>query len=222
MSIILFGKGPSLSRCSRDIVDKHNDIGICNYPVLNNMFISLIENRTIQYHFANCGTFDERYTNEVNKLYNIQKIYNTNKPPNNYKNFLKNFILFSDENIYELYYNKINNTYGFLPSTGIMMLKYIIDTKKYNHITLVGYDLFEKNKDTYYYDVDKYNKKIMYLIEGKDKIISKDGKFLIHSGHDFNKTKEYMEYLFKSNPHIRFDLITNVKFDKIYENVNIL
>ena len=53
------------------------------------MFISLIENRTIQYHFANCGIFDERYTNEVNKLYNIQKIYNTNKPPNNYKNFLK-------------------------------------------------------------------------------------------------------------------------------------
>lgn len=51
MSIILFGKGPSVSRCTRSIVDNHNDIGICNYPVLNKFFISLIKNRTIQYHF---------------------------------------------------------------------------------------------------------------------------------------------------------------------------
>ena len=156
MSIILFGKGPSVSRCTRSIVDKHNDIGICNYPVLNNMFISLIENRTIQYHFANCGTFDERYTNKVNKENNIQKIYNTNKPPNHYKTFLNDSTLFSDENIYELYVKNIKDNFNFSPSTGTTMLKYIIDTHKYNHITLVGYDLFEKNKDTYYYDVDKY------------------------------------------------------------------
>lgn len=222
MSIILFGKGPSVSRCTRSIVDNHNDIGICNYPVLNKFFISLIKNRTIQYHFANCVTFDERYTNKVNKENNIQIIYNTNKPPNLYKTFLNDSTLFSNENIYELYVKNIKDNFNFSPSTGTTMLKYIIDTHKYNHITLVGFDLFEKNKQTYYYDVNEYNNKINYLIEDKHKIISKDGKFLIDSGHDFNKTKKYMEHLFESYPHIKFDLITNVKFDKIYENVNIL
>ena len=44
------------------------------------------------------------------------------------------------------------------------MLKYIIDTHKYNHITLVGFDLYEKNKQTYYYDVNEYCNKINYLI----------------------------------------------------------
>ena len=46
-SIIIFGKGPSLLRCTRKIVDEHDEIAICNYPVLNNFFYSLIKNRTI-------------------------------------------------------------------------------------------------------------------------------------------------------------------------------
>ena len=219
MSIILFGKGPSLSRCTRDIVDNHDDIGICNYPVLNNIFDPLIKDRKIQYHFANCGTFDERYTNEVNKRLNIQQIYNTNKS-NNYKNFLENSTIFSDENIYQKYFIDIKKKYNLQPSTGIIMLSYILDTKKYNKITLVGYDLFEKNKQTYYYNVNDYCEKIKYLIGNST--ISKDGEFLINSGHDFDLSKKYMEYCFWSNQHIQFDLITNVKFDTKYKNVTIL
>ena len=41
-SIIIFGKGPSVLKCTRKIVDEYNDIAIINYPVINDFFFSLI------------------------------------------------------------------------------------------------------------------------------------------------------------------------------------
>ena len=65
--------------------------------------MNLIKSRTINYHFANCGTFDRRYTNKVNKKLNIQKIFNTNKGINHYKNYLKNNTLFQNEVLFHIY-----------------------------------------------------------------------------------------------------------------------
>ena len=93
-SIIIFAKGPSVLKCTRELVESHEDIAICNYPVLNDFFLNLIKERKIDYHFANCGTFDIRYTNDINEKLKIQKIYNTNKGINHYKNFLKNNDIF--------------------------------------------------------------------------------------------------------------------------------
>ena len=64
-SIIIFGKGPSVLICNREIVDQHDDIAICGFPVLNDFFFNLIKEKTILYHFANCGSFDKRYTNKI-------------------------------------------------------------------------------------------------------------------------------------------------------------
>jgi len=77
-SIVIFGKGKSLLRCSKELVDEYEDIAICNYPVLNNDFNKLIEGRVIKYHFAKCRTFDDRYTDKVNEKLGIQHIINTN------------------------------------------------------------------------------------------------------------------------------------------------
>ena len=73
-SIILFGKGPSVSKCTKEIVETYDDVAIVNYPVLNNFFKSLISDKKIKYHFANCGTFDDRYTDQVNDMLNIENI----------------------------------------------------------------------------------------------------------------------------------------------------
>ena len=94
-SIIIFGKGPSLLRCTKDFVDEFDDIAICNYPFLNDFFKNLIKDKEIKYHFANCGTFDERYTDKINKQLKIQNIFNTNKKTSvNYYRFLKDKSLF--------------------------------------------------------------------------------------------------------------------------------
>jgi hypothetical protein len=42
-SIIIFGKGSSLLKCTRNFVDKYDDIAICNYPFLNDFFIILLK-----------------------------------------------------------------------------------------------------------------------------------------------------------------------------------
>ena len=88
-SIIIFGKGQSVSRCTREFVDQFNDIAICGYPVINDFFFNLIKDREIKYHFANCGTFDDRYDDKMNKKLKIKGIYNTNVPQDRYKNYLK-------------------------------------------------------------------------------------------------------------------------------------
>ena len=68
------------------------------------VYIEYIKNSDdINYHFANCGTFDRRYTNKVNKKLNIQKIFNTNKGINHYKNYLKNNTLFQNEVLFHIY-----------------------------------------------------------------------------------------------------------------------
>ena len=50
-SIIIFAKGPSVLKCTRELVESHEDIAICNYPVLNDFFYNLIKDRKINFHF---------------------------------------------------------------------------------------------------------------------------------------------------------------------------
>ena len=209
-SIVIFGKGPSVSRCSKEIIDKYDDIAICNYPVLNDFFFNLIKDREIKYHFANCGTYDKRYNDETNKLLKINGIYNCNVKSScfPYYNFLTDKKLFKDnirENIEE---NLKKKNVNLNPSTGTLALIYIVNTNIYNKILLVGFDNFKKGEQTYYFTTDNYNDKIKYLF--KQNIIKPDGTFNIVSGHDPTETQQYYEYLFNNKPNISFELITNM------------
>ena len=216
-SIIIFGKGPSVSRCTRELVDQYDDIIICNYPVLNDFFNNLIKGREILYHFANCSTFDKRYTNEVNNNLKIKNIINTNKPPNLYANFLRNTILIRGS-IRESMVNKFK-PFDLDPNTGTMTIQYVLDSKQYNKIALIGFDNFKMGEQTYYFKPNDYNDKMK--IYTRDGTITSDGRFNIISGHDPDKTKLYYKYVFKNNPHINFELITNMTFEENYSNVKI-
>ena len=215
-SIIIFGKGPSLLRCTKEFVDTYDDIAICNYPVLNYFFYNLIKNRKIKYHFANCGTFDERYSDKTNEFLQIEGIYNTNvKAAIQYKNFLKNKSLFK-ENIREYqveYFKKFNLD----PNTGTMALKYILDTKQYSKIAFVGFDNFKKGEQTYYYPPKLLNNKMKYLIPFN--IITKEGIYNQICLHDPKLTKQYYEYVFTNYKNIQFECITNIIFQLNVNNL---
>ena len=218
-SIIILGKGPSILRCNKEFVDKFDDIAICNFPVLNSFFENLIKDRNILYHFANCGTFDERYDLNVHNKLCIKNIINTNSKDNKaYADYLKNHSLIK-ENIKETMLEKFKS-YDLDPNTGTMALQYILDTKKYNKIALVGFDNFKKGDNVYYYETKDYNKKIKYLIDLN--IITKDGVYNQISGHDPLKTKKYYEDVFKKNVNIKFELITQLEFDDKYCNLTII
>ena len=210
-SILIFGKGPSLLRCTKEFVDEFDDIAICNYPVLNDFFKNLIKNREIKYHFANCGTFDERYTDKINKQLKIQNIYNTNKKTSvSYYRFLKDKSLFR-ENIREPILKYFLEKYNLDPNSGTMALKYILDLKEYDKIGLAGFDNFKKGEQQYYYKPNEYNNKIKYILN--DKIVKKNGIYNQISGHCPIKSKKYYEDVFKNNSNIEFKLISNINFN---------
>lgn len=206
-SIIIFGKGPSVSKCTREIVEKYHDIAIINYPLLNSFFTSLISDKKIKYHFANLGTYDERYTDEVNNKLKIESIINTNfKNTNTYKNYINNNDLFKDS-IREKYETYFKNNFNLDPNSGIMALQFLIDTQEYNKILLVGFDNYKIGEQTYYYPIDNINSKIKYLIDKN--IITKDGNFNIVSGHDPKKTEIYLSCLKNKYPNIKIERLVN-------------
>jgi len=218
-SIVIFGKGPSVLRCNKEIVDQYDDIAIINYPVLNKFFCNLIKNREIKYHFADCGTFDERYTNEVNKKLKIKNIIDSNKPkpPSNYSKYLKNNSLFR-ENIHNEYTKYFKDYFNLNSSTGIMALKYILDSNLYNKILLVGFDNYKKGEPVYYYSPKFYNNKIKHLLGN---MYTKDGLVKLTSGHNPNNTKKYLHDVIENNKNIKFYFITNMNLKK-YDNLFIL
>lgn len=209
-SIIIFGKGPSLLKCNKETVNQYDDIAICNFPVLNDFFYNLIENRIINYHFANCGTYDNRYNDDINKLLQIQSIYNINTT-NYYIDYISNKDLFK-ENIYNIR-NYFWDKYDLDPSTGIIAIQFILNLKLYDKICLAGFDNFEKGTAFYYYNPDLYNPKIKYLLGNQ---ITTNGIYNQISGHDPEKTKKYLDDIIINNNNIHFTFITTLSF--IHQN----
>ena len=89
--------------------------------------------------------------------------------------------------------------------------------KKHYKIALVGFDLMEIDEKNYYYDrkyvqntLQKYY--IDKAIDDNGKIYSVDGTRLVKSGHDTEKTYQYMLDYFNNNPDILFETISNRKF----------
>jgi len=207
-SIIIFGKGPSVLKCKKEIVDEYDDIAIINYPVLNQFFLSLIKNRTINYHFANCGTFDNRYHDKTNETLNIQGVYNTNtiNSVSPYKDFLKNKSIIK-ESIRENLIPYFKNYFDLDPNSGTLALHYILKKNIYNKILLVGFDNYEISKQTYYYKPSEYNDSIKYLLENN--IITNKGEFNINSGHNPEKTLRYIKYIIQQKSNVEFNVITN-------------
>lgn len=215
-SIIIFGKGPSLLKCTRDIVDSYDDIALCNYPVLNEFFYNLIENRTINYHFANCGTFDERYNDNINNLLQIQGIYNTNKT-NAYIDYISNKDLFKD-NLYQPMRDYFFNNFDLDPATGTMAIQYILNLNKYDKICLVGFDNFQKGLPWYYYNPDLYNPKLKYLLGNQ---ITEKGIYNQVSAHSPEKTLQYYLNIIEKNKNIHYTFITNLLLPNI-DNLKVI
>ena len=203
-SIILFGKGPSVTKCTKEIVDQYDDIAICNYPLLNDFFYNLIDNREIKYHFANCGDPDGRHNNNVVEKLKIKNIINTNTT-NNYIKIIKNKDLFVDSIHYE--YNKyFREKFDLNPSTGIKGLQYIINTNEYNKILLVGIDNFKKGEQTYYFNIKDLNPSLKKYI---GKAYTKEGIYNQVSEHNPDKTEIYLNSLKTSYPDIEIKNINN-------------
>ena len=220
-SIIIIGKGPSVSRCTPKFINNFDDIAICNFPVFNDFFINLIQNREIKYHFVNGGTFDDRFNDSFNNTHKITGIYNCHyNHTSNYKSFLKNKNLFNDSFIREKTESYlIDNKFDLNPSTGTIAFNYLVRSNLYNKIALVGFDNYQQNKSVYYYDISQANYKLFLCNEGRNNI-TKNGKWTGIGGHNPVITKKYYLFEINKNKNIQFDFITNMKLPNL-SNISI-
>ena len=102
---------------------------------------------------------------------------------------------------------------------GIYGLHHIINTNKYNKISLIGFDNFEQGKQRYFFSVKDYNPSLYYLIGNK---ISVDNVTVAKSLHCELKTIEYLETQFKTYNNITFELFSTIKFKNNFENMKLL
>ena len=158
------------------------------------------------------------YDDRINNHFNIEEIYDIGAGKDNYIRRLNNKSIYK-ENLKKKYLNEFITNHGFNehgPSCGIYSLHHILNTKKYNKISLVGFDNFQQGKQRYFFPVKDYNPSLLYLI-GRD--ITHDNINIIKSLHDSTKTKEYMIKQFNEKKNIDFKLYSNINFDDTFDNV---
>ena len=221
-SIIIVGKGPSVNKCNKDYVNSFDEVAICGRPIFKN-YEHLIGERA-DYDFLNCG--DPRiYSKDLIKKLGIKKIFNIGERKIERK---INIIPFTDID-YESdlrckllpYFKK---EYNLDPSCGIFAFKYLLDTKKYNKISLVGFDLLEVGENIYYFKKEEVQDSLKYYFYDNRKddgwVYNKEGIRMKKSGHDSKISKKYIEDMIKNNKEISFEILSNRDF-KLFDNLRI-
>ncbi len=220
-SIAIIAKGPSISRCKRKWIDKYDEVAICGRPVFDK-YKKYIGDRA-HYDFCNCG--DPRiYPKGVMKKLGIIKVINTNKPTK--KNIVKNkkCIYCPDGIEYDpngrfKVINFFKTKYNLDPATGTIAIQYLLQLKKYDKIGLFGFDLMMEGENVYYFPKNEVQQSLLRLYNNK--IYGKNGKRILKSGHESNKTLTYIKDVIKNNKNIQFEILSNRKFGN-FTNLTIL
>lgn len=229
-SIVLIGKGPSLLRCSKEFIDKFDEIAIVGYPPPTQDFLKLVKGKKIKYHFCNCGdpylinqNREALYNDTLNSQMGIEEIFDYGSGTNNYKKYIKNNIFYK-ENLKHKYLPEFKDKYNFDkwgPSGGIYALHHILKQNKYNKIGLIGIDNFQVGKKRYYFGVQSYQPSLRYLIKPNGPITS-DNITIYKSLHDTDTTRKYLEKIFKdSQDNISYEMYTTIEFKNMCNNVNL-
>jgi len=218
-SIVIIGKGPSISRCTKEYIDSFDEVAICGHPIYTD-YEHLISNRA-KYDFLNCGD-PNPYPAEFVKKLGITHVYNT--AGREILPFRKDTVPFE----YIKYHSDVRGEllpyfkekYDLDPATGTMAFEMILRMKKHYKIALVGFDLMEIDEKNYYYDRKhvQYSLQKYYIdkaLNNNGKVYNVDGNRLVKSGHDTEKTYKYMLECFSNNFDIIFEIISNREFPNL-------
>lgn len=214
-SIAIIGKGPSISKCKREFIEKYEEVAICGRPIFSK-YEHLIGNRA-DLDFCNCGDARIYQKNRMKDL-GIRKVINTNKPIarkniNPISSIICPYGVDYDPNGRVKVIDKFK-IYNLDPSTGTIALQYILDMNKYNKIGIFGFDLMEVGEDVYYFPKNQVQTSLqrLYTIGIYN---PKNGKRISKTAHDLDKTMRYMIDVIKKNKDIKFEILSNREFPKL-------
>lgn len=205
-SIIIIGKGYSVTKCTKEFVDSHDEVAIINSPIYG------------EYEYLISNHADYLFTNKTGMLYSVDQIK---------KLGLKEMIFTGNDNqrfvrvsnLVKIIYPKpllihrnkdIFGKYGI--NSGLQSLLYLLEKKRYNKISLVGFDFYQLGLPPYYFDPKYAHKEMKYLWNcgWKNNIVNS-----INS-HDEDKSINYLINIIKNNTDTQFNIITlNDKFKDI-------
>ena len=184
-SVAILGKGPSVSRCTKEFIDSFDEVAACGRPVFTG-YEHLIGNRA-KYDFANRTSTP--YTQEEQQRLGIEHFIDTGGGTEIRERF----------------------NYGDLdPSTGILTFRHFLEKPEYTKIALIGFDLFQTNKKMYYFKNEEFDPAVDWL--WADGTYDEDGKLTIVSGHNTEVTFNYFNDMFDLYSNKNFYIISSYPF----------
>tara|TARA_R110000824_G_scaffold5923_6_gene27097 strand:- start:12535 stop:13200 length:666 start_codon:yes stop_codon:yes gene_type:complete len=219
-SIIVIGKGPSVGRSTRELVDSYDEVAICGHPVYSG-YEHLISDHA-DYDFCNVGDI-EPYKIDLGLKYvlNTGGIGTENRKP------VKGLVTEDAKYIPDLSHSLreyFAKEYDLDPSTGTYALEYLLRLNKFDHVCMVGFDLMQIDKPIYYFKKNEVKENLLYLFNNGT--YTAEGIRMKKSGHDSEKTFKYMVDRFTQYKNVKFSLLTDHKpFGEVADelgNVSIL
>lgn len=193
-SIAILGKGPSVSKCTRDFIDSFDEVAACGRPVFSG-YEQFIGNR-VHWDFANRTSTP--YTEEEKVRLGVIKTIDTGSNTQ-----------IQDQFDYD----------GVDPSTGILAFHHFLKRPEYTRIALIGFDLFQTMSKMYYYKNEEFDPAVDWL--WRDGTYDKEGRLTIVSGHDTKETHLYLNEMFERYSEKHFYVISSYPFTE-KENVKVL
>ena len=207
-SIVIIGKGTSILRCKKELIDSFDEVAIINRPIYEG-YDHLISNHA-DWDFTNndAPQYSKKWQQNLGIKKHIDTSENSEFRNKYWKWFKDNY--FKIENIDDI--NKygqsmwhIENQMG--PSNGIMVFEYFVRQNDYNKIGLMGFDLMQKGKRVYYFNEEKAFDSIKYL--WNNGTYDRDNIYLKNSMHDLEITYSYLIETFRKNKDKEFHLLSD-------------
>jgi hypothetical protein len=196
-SLIIIGKGCSVLRCKKEFVDSHDEVCIINHVIFEG-YEHLISDRA-DLMFGNRTSL--RYSEPEVKKLGLKKIFYTGHLGQKFDRGSRNIeFIYPRPNLHEEMLAK----YDLLPSSGMQGLYYLLKEKKYNKISIVGFDFYEVGTTPYYFG-PSFAKEMGEVFGG----VWKGNRINVASGHDTNKSILLLERLVKENMDIDFKIISD-------------
>lgn len=200
MKIIIIGRGSSCLKCTADFVNQHDLVVITNKFIFKGYEKYVSNKADIQFRNGTCASFTE---NEINVL-GLKKIiysHGNNIYPT-YPKYYKDVEIIDPKPPIRKQFS-----FGFDPSTGIVALYYMLKHYEISELSLVGFDFYEMGQKPYYFSPEDADSALKYLWGGAymgDKINKQ-------SGHNTEKTIEFVKKMILEHNDVKFNVITNSK-----------
>lgn len=205
-SVVIIGKGPSVSNSTKAFIESFDEVAICNFPPMEN-YQHLISNRA-KYHFVNAGNPFPYSKEFINKL-GLTHVFNTSISPSSLNVDTECFLpdheveyhpshgIETTGMVYDGTLRAVGDAkYNFWPSTGMLCFNYFYNSERHDKIALVGIDCYQKGSDVYYFGLNETKPNLHYLWDGST--YSKEGKVVNHI-HEESGEKELMLRMIESS-----------------------